>query len=209
MAVPPSSITTPMSYEKTRPGPPFWMLAAILLLIGLAWQLAVYQRQQQHKQLRDALGQLQLEIERYAVDSEGSYPSDLATFIAQQKINLPRNPYGRGQLKILKPSDPWQPGGIVYVAWGPQVLSGDGTVLQTSNVGPPLQTTQVIPTDFDSYLLLGYGRREQSVKVNQRKAQKGVPRLPIQVPRLGACRGNALGRRGLLWPLTPAALGRN
>jgi hypothetical protein len=160
-----------MSNERTRSGPPLWMLAALLVIVGVAWQVQVYARQQQHKQLRDGLGELQRQIEAYAVDTEGSYPPDLARFIELHKIALPQNPYGAGPIKLLKPGDPWEPGGIVYVPFGPIIAVG-------SNAPP----NPIIPTDTDDYILVAYSPRSnkrraaamEEARVEYQKAMKDM-----------------------------------
>src|SRR5687768_7388959 len=111
-----------------------------LLVAGVYfWRL---EHERPYRELRAAVHKLQLQIERFAVDNQGSYPPDLETLLRVEKIRLPDNPFRDGKLKILKPEEPWEPGGIVYVGWGPIVAIGD-----------PLEPNPILPTDTDMYIL--------------------------------------------------------
>ncbi|MDQ3024836.1 MAG: hypothetical protein M3R04_10765 [bacterium] len=149
------------------------LAGALLALLGASlhfWS----ERERPYSELREAVGNLQLEIERFAVEREGSYPPELARFIEIRGIKMPDNPFGPGKMKILKPGDPWEPGGIVYVGWGPVVALGESTGSM-----PP-----IIPTDIDQYLLIGYSPRRHRDRRPPEISLNGCTIRPIPLPNV-------------------------
>lgn len=143
-------------------------IALLLVFIGLvvtfAKSLWVAKQQQRFQQLHEALSHLQLEIERYAVQNEGGFPLDLKRFVEAHNIPLPSNPFGEGVIKILNPGDPWEAGGIVYVAKGLSVTgeSSGSTVTLPDHYPWILPEKDSDPSAFflrdaDSYVLVAYG----------------------------------------------------
>ena len=119
-----------------------------ILIAGLHFWLVA--RARPYRELRANVHKLQRDIESYAVQIEGSYPPDLGRFLQLKHMYLPPNPFGHGSSQLLKPTDPWQPGGIVYVPFGPIVAVGDSD----ASLSP------IIPTDTDQYVLLAYSPRK-------------------------------------------------
>jgi hypothetical protein len=157
------------------------------LLAALEWD---EYRERPYRKLREALHSIQLEVERFAVDQQGSYPNSLEALVARGKLNLPDNPFGAGKLEILKPGDPWEPGGIVYAGSGPiiAVAQMDGKQTMMGGGFSPYEPEPgvIIPTEVDQYLLIVYSprhhpRRKHSMEevgqgyaVAREKFEKGV-----------------------------------
>jgi hypothetical protein len=171
-----------------------------IVALGLAfvgYQAWVRYTERPYEELRAAMHNLQRDIERYAVDTEGSYPPNLARFVAQRHIELPDNPFGPGKMKILKQGEPWQPGGIVYAAWGPLVWTaknskGEEKVYQSRTDSPNLPPEMLIPTDYDEFILIAYSPRQHKrrskamaiVKTEYEKAMRKFESgdLEVQIP---------------------------
>jgi hypothetical protein len=121
------------------------VLATTLLTVALALGLLDLRRTYM---LREGLRLVHLAVERYAVEHAGSYPTSLHELEAQGYIaDWPRNPYGKGEMAILRPLDKPRPGALVYIAFGPLVALGQ----------PPADGEVKYELECDQYLLGVYG----------------------------------------------------
>ena len=78
--------------------------------------------------LADGLGEIQMAVERYAVDHEGVYPASLDEVLAAGTLSeMPENPYTKQPMPVLAPADAPVPGGVVYVAYGGWEIPGGGS----------------------------------------------------------------------------------
>lgn len=137
----------------------FIIFCALALAVPLTYLLATYHRHQEANRLRHALGTIQLAVERYAVDHEGSYPQSLDLLQPEGYLDrLPDSPYG-GSVRLLKPGEPARPGGVLYLPIGPVIYKGD---IDAGNDGSP-----TVPTEIDQYTLIIYQK--------QSGAERGLP----------------------------------
>ncbi|MCC7479326.1 hypothetical protein IT575_12840 [bacterium] len=127
-------------------------ILTLLLALALASTAGLLSAQflnlQRKRLLREGLGQIQLALERYAVDSEGSYPPDLKVLLERGYLpSMPRNPYSGAKMQVLAVTDPPSPGNLVYVSCGPIIALGNESNLDTD----------ILPVEADQYLLAAYG----------------------------------------------------
>jgi hypothetical protein len=128
-----------------------WFVLAVLLFAATMTVVRVAQARP-HRELRDAAHGIQLAVERYAVDTNGSYPQDIQQLVTRGFIaKWPDNPYGPGSMQPLKLGDPAVPGGFVYVPHGVVIAMGTGASVDDRTVQP---------MEYDSYLLVFYGPRK-------------------------------------------------
>ena len=171
----------------------FFTLAAILLLASLGLCLVQADEHHKLKVLRENLGQIQLAVERFAVDTEGAYPSSLDILLARGYLaGMPINPYSRQPMQVLEVVTTPAAGDIVYVPCGPIIAIGN---LAATGEHP------ILPTELDQYLLAAYGpvsaadKRSFPRKLAQWQEQLGgadslqykaiIAGHPINVPSLG------------------------
>lgn len=122
--------------------------------------------------LRRAAGEVQLAIERFGVDHAGTYPGGLRDLLEQGYLaRWPQNPFGPGALIPLQPGDPWQPGGIVYIAWGPVIATAEAKPHQVQ-AEEQVPSGNIYPTEIDQYMLIAYSPRRHPQRVASMAAAK-------------------------------------
>lgn len=129
----------------------------LFIMVGLAagaagwlsahWLAARIQLDRATARLHD----IQLAVERYAVDHQGRYPATLADAEAAGALPaMPENPYTKEPMPVLAPGDPPVAGGVVYVPAGPVLTP----------VPRPADELVPVAGDYDQYFLLVYGEEE-------------------------------------------------
>ncbi|MCH7472182.1 hypothetical protein IIA79_04440 [bacterium] len=110
-------------------------------------------------QLRNNGSMIQMGIERYAVDTEGSYPKDIDALLKSGTIEeLPDNPLGEGVMQVLPANAAPQPGCFVYVTQGPIVRMATESEMETFASGiAGITEHPIFPAEVDQYWLVFYG----------------------------------------------------
>jgi hypothetical protein len=127
-----------------------WVVILTALIAAITWQVRATTELAKQKDFRAAVRQLQAKLESFAEDNDGLYPSDLAKFVEQGKVELPKNPYAAGRVRILKPGEPRVPGGLVYIGYG--LIVKEGATAEDFE-----KSKTLVPKDTVGYMLLVYG----------------------------------------------------
>jgi hypothetical protein len=153
------------------------VLVLVALIVGATLLYLRLSEQRRHEMLRQAAGQIQLAVERYAVEHEGSYPRNIEELLEKDYLSdWPTNPYGKGNMRPLGVSEPWEPGGFVYVGWGPIVAMSKGF--------DPAEKP-ILPTEVDQYMLLFYSPHETGKKWPQRTGSVAKkPEDPVYISEM-------------------------
>jgi hypothetical protein len=129
-------------------------LAAVVVLIAIGTAAAWQCRYHQQQELMLNAAQIQIVVERYAVDNGGSLPTDIGQVISKGYVkDWPDNPFGQGSMQPIAPDAKAAAGSFVYVALGPVIAQTNGRPLSPAEV----EASQGIPTEVDGYLLIFYG----------------------------------------------------
>jgi len=154
-------------------------LVVIFLVVGLAagfggyysgnWLLAKLKSDA----LRDNAGQIQLALERYALDHDGSYPQKMQALIDEKYlVQWPKNPYAHSDEPMLPipAGSPASHGDFVYLGFGPVIFLSPvedvppGAQGASAETGTDAEATaesraglDTPPTEVDQYFLIFYG----------------------------------------------------
>jgi hypothetical protein len=97
--------------------------------------------------LAETVQDIQLAIERYAMDTDGVYPASVQQLITAGYIqSWPKNPIAKGYLNPQEPGEPWRPGGFIYIPSESIVPSGH-------------EACATGPRPMENYLLVVYSAR--------------------------------------------------
>jgi hypothetical protein len=138
----------------------WWKQLAVLLLVGSALSSPALLSRQQQRMLKEGADEIQMALERYAVDTEGSYPTDAEELIEKHYLaQWPRSPYG-GRMEPLDSRMPAKPGCFHYVPAGP-LIAVPGKDGVPRMVMPWERETMgfLYPREMDTYVLAVYGTR--------------------------------------------------
>lgn len=135
------------------------VITLLVLVLGTSIAAVHVLHSVQERKARSALHTIQLYVERYAVDNDGSYPATLADALPD---GLPENPYTGKPLVVQEPGDAPLPGGVVYVAVGPMVARPGEDWQPVTSAAGAAETGPLFSPEFDQYVLLVYGARDTS-----------------------------------------------
>jgi len=152
-----------------------WLVAIVLLLaIGAAAAWQFYFRPWQ--QFRANAHMIQLAVERFAVDTQGSYPTHLDGVLVERGWlpAWPPSPFGPGTMHPIAPDAPPVPGCFVYITGGPIVADASGNVISPADAKAQ---GFVYPMEVDHYALVFYGPRH-SRRYSGAAASRATPARP-------------------------------
>ena len=154
-----------------------WLAAVVVLAaIGCAAAWQFYFRP--WRQFRANAHQIQIAVERFAVDTEGSYPNQIeALFNKGYLKDWPPNPFGPGTMHPIPADAPAVPGCFVYVPNGPVITvtpKGEPRLdaQDRFKFSPENVITPILPSEVDTYELAFYGRSHHEPPV--RSAENGT-----------------------------------
>jgi hypothetical protein len=175
------------------------------LLIGAVIAVAAvtgywYTTVRAQQELQRSAQAIQLAVERYAVDNNGSYPKVIdALIIRGYMLDWPPNPFGPGRMQPLAPDAKPLAGGFVYIAIGPEIAEAEA-MLSTRQEREGLTLTRA--TEFDYYELVFYGRSRSRRNVNHERRYREL----LENTRFDRSAALTQARQQIQWDQVPLVL---
>jgi hypothetical protein len=140
------------------------LLATAVLLTAVLWLLWRETRERPYRNMRAAIVELQSAVEDYALHHDGHYPLDISDLFSELHIGDIPNPFGLAKIELLKASEPWRPGCVVYIGCGPPVG------VASSRDEARKQVRLMTPSYVNYYWLIAYGPKTKwdSQKLRER-----------------------------------------
>ena len=127
-----------------------WIVLSLLVAAVGVWGFLVL-RDRPYKQMKRAIHIIDEGINSYVNSHDGNLPRTLEEVIAEERMRLPDNPFGKGKIKVLKASDPWESGAVVYIGIG--AYAGFAKSREEAHQIARSKT----PKEINEALLLAYG----------------------------------------------------
>ena len=146
-----------------------WLVAVVVLIaIGAAAAWQFYFRP--WRQFRANAHLIQMAVERFAVDSQGAYPTHLDGVLVERGWlpAWPPNPFAPGTMHPIAADAPPVLGCFVYVPMGPEIAYPGGMMSHQEAEAQDV----IFPSEVDTYELVFYGRGHHTPAV--RSAENGT-----------------------------------